>query len=46
MARGTARTFIIQRGSIVAVHLSCFQRTLASLRKAREMGVRMALLGP
>ena len=38
--------FFIQCGPVVAVRLSCHQRTLASLLKAREMGVRLASVGP
>jgi hypothetical protein len=30
----------------VAVRLSCLQRTLASLLKARKIGVRLHSLGP
>ena len=37
---------LVQCGPVVAVRLSCLQRTLASLLKAREMGVRLRSLGP
>ena len=37
---------MIQCGPVVGVRLSCLQRTLASLLKAREMGVYLASLGP
>ena len=36
---------LVQCGPVVAVRLSCLQRTLASLLKAREMGVRLRSLG-
>ena len=38
--------FMIQCGLVVAVRLSCHQRTLSSVMKAREMNVRLASLGP
>ena len=37
---------VIQCGPVVALRLSCHQRTLASLLKETEMGVRLASLGP
>ena len=40
------RALLVQCGPVVAVRLSCLQRTLASLLKAREMGVRLRSLGP
>ena len=43
-----ARSFgsVLQCGPVVAVRLSCLQRTLASQLKARKMGVRLHALGP
>ena len=38
--------FVIQCGPVVGVRLSCHQRTLASLMKAREMSECLASLGP
>ena len=40
------RARLIQCGPVVAVSLSCPQGTLASLLKAREMGVRFPSLEP
>jgi len=39
------RALLVQCGPVVAVRLSCLQRTLASLLKAREMDVRLRSLG-
>ena len=45
-AHGATRAlFLVQCGFVVVVRLSCLQRTLASLLKAREMGVRLRSLG-
>ena len=39
------RALLVQCGPVVTVRLSCLQRTLASLLKAREMDVRLRSLG-
>ena len=38
--------FVVPCGPVVAVRLSCYQRTIASVLNTREMGVRLASLGP
>ena len=39
------RALSVRCGPVVTWRLSCLQRTLASLLKAREMGVRLRSLG-
>ena len=40
------RARLVQYSPVVAVRLSSLQHTLASLLKARDMGLRLPSLGP